>query len=110
MSKKQTKKQTKKTNEKNVVTIRNEKNELIEIERDTLRDTLLNELRIATKQRNTRECKRLRNKLRKQCNHYGALRQRTYIDKSTNDNKRIIVNDNVDLRVTTNDKRVITKK
>lgn len=93
-------KQTKQTNKKNdvkMITIKNDKNENVEIAITTLRDTLLNELRIATKKRDIRECKRIRNRLRKTCKHYGALRQRTYIDKS-NDNMRIVVNEKIDAK------------
>ena len=56
-------------------------NDMSENECNALREHLLNKLRNATIRRD--KCK-LRNQLRKYCKHYGGLRQRTYVDKSTN--------------------------
>lgn len=54
-----------------------------EVTVDECRKTLLAELRAATTAQNQPECKRLRGQLRTKCNHYGGLRNRTYVEKST---------------------------
>ena len=64
-------------------------------ENEFVKNHLLHELKIATIRRD--KC-RIRNQLRKYCAHYGALRNRTYIDKNTNE--RFIV----DKHLQTNDK------
>ena len=55
------------------------------------RDMLLKQLRTATDKKDTVATKRLRSMLRTKCQHYGGLRQRTYVDKAKG-NERIVVN------------------
>ena len=45
--------------------------------------------------------KSIRNKLRKQCNHYGALRNRTYIDKSNAQMNRIVIDKQIETKIET---------
>ena len=63
-------------------------NEIVKIE--THKNNLLKQLINAKNAKNISLCKSIRNKLRKQCKHYGALRNRTYVDKNTNE--RIVIN------------------
>ena len=51
-----------------------------DVDRIAYRDHLLNKLRNETIRAN--KC-RIRNTLRKKCQHYGALRTRSYVDKTT---------------------------
>ena len=55
------------------------------------RDMLLKQLRTATDKKDTVATKRLRSMLRTKCQHYGGLRQRTYVDKAKG-NERIVIN------------------
>ena len=85
-------KTSKKTNSKIVVinnilhVCENNKNVVLNVDdmtttqRETYRDYLLNKLRHETIRAN--KC-RIRNTLRKKCQHYGALRTRSYVDKTT---------------------------
>ena len=57
-------------------------NKMSNDEKTFVTNYLLNELTNATIRRD--KC-RIRNMLRKYCQHYGALRQRTYVDKKTNE-------------------------
>jgi len=76
---------TKKNNDEKTIIVNNKT-----ITIDEHKNDLLKQLRNA--KHDVKLQKSIRNKLRKQCNHYGALRNRTYIDKSTTKNSQIIVN------------------
>lgn len=65
----------------------NVNNELITIK--NYRDQLINELSKSNRAKTSRVSKSIRSKLRKRCHHYGAMRNRTYIDQNTN--KRIMI-------------------
>ena len=56
-------------------------NKMNDVECETMKQYLLLQLKNATIRRD--KC-RIRQQLRKHCNHYGALRNRTYVDKINN--------------------------
>jgi len=70
-------KRTKKNDDKIEMIIVNN----VEMTIDNYRDELLKQLRL--NRDNTKLCKRIRHLLRKKCKHYGALRNRTYVDQTT---------------------------
>ena len=88
MSNKQKQSNTKNVKSKSKSKTNNDDNTIIVNDKkmtiDEFKNELIRQLQIATKKRDGDECKRIRNQLRKKCKHYGALRNRTYIDKITN--------------------------
>ena len=89
------KKQNDKTNKttttkKNDVQMINVNN--VDITIDEYKKSLIEQLRKSNIAKNSKLSKSIRHKLRKTCKHYGAMRNRTYIDKSTTKNERVIIN------------------
>ena len=77
---------TKKTTTKNDVAKNDVKKIIVnnvEMTIEQRRDDLLLQLTKSKLQQNHKLSKSLRHKLRTQCNHYGASRNRTYFDKTT---------------------------
>lgn len=107
MSKTNTKKTNNKKSTTNNVKIDIEKINIAKMndnERETMKNHLLSQLKNAI---NRRDKCRIRQQLRKYCQHYGALRNRTYVDKTTNERhivERANVNDNTTQTTTTTKK------
>ena len=79
------KKTTTKKNDVQMINVNN-----IDVSIDDYKKSLIEQLTKSNIAKNSKLSKSIRHKLRKTCNHYGAMRNRTYVDKTTNE--RIIIN------------------